>query len=329
MVIRLFAGAGVAIEDIRNEKINTVKLSGLKKNIPNWWTRRKLLQNAKTFHPEVIHAQSLRVAIAASYLSEKLNVPWVISFNSVEVMSEAVKNIISSASAILAVSEVVRAEIVNDLSIKKDSVSVVPNGVNLDEYSKIPNDDVKIPVVGTLGKLTTQKGHAAFLQMAREVLDSGVDAEFLLQGDGPELYNLRRLRRLLGLNKCVTFMSSQSDVKRFFSAINIYVQTSYDEGLGLPCIQAMAAKRPVVAWDVGGLYSVVDSEKTGYLVPSKIGMIDNIAGVVEHVVELINDSTRRNDMGTAGYERAEELFTVSIMAEKTVAIYKSVLKTSN
>jgi glycosyltransferase involved in cell wall biosynthesis len=94
---------------------------------------------------------------------------------------------------------------------------------------------------------------------------------------------------------------------------------TYEEGLGSAALLAMAAGLPVVASRVGGLPEAVEDGVTGLLVDNSPGSI------VAAMRRLLDAPAEARRMGLAGRERVAARFTVEIMVEKTLAVYRKVL----
>lgn len=101
------------------------------------------------------------------------------------------------------------------------------------------------------------------------------------------------------------------------AAMLLYI--TQEEGLGSAALLAMAAGVPVVASRVGGLPEAVEDGVTGLLVDNAV---EAVAGAIRR---LWNDPAGARRMGLRGRERVAERFTVEIMVEKTLAVYRKVL----
>jgi glycosyltransferase involved in cell wall biosynthesis len=104
-------------------------------------------------------------------------------------------------------------------------------------------------------------------------------------------------------------------------ASDVLLLTSISEGIPLTVIEAMAAGRPVVATNVGGVGEIVEDGTTGLLAPS-----GDDAGLAEHVLRLADDAALRERMGEAGRRRAHALFPESRMHEEYARLYGEMLE---
>lgn len=139
-------------------------------------------------------------------------------------------------------------------------------------------------------------------------------------GDGRLLDDARNLAVDLEIGDRVNFLGDRRNVEDFIAAADVFLLVSRSEGHPRSILEAMRARLPVVATDVGGCgESVVDGE-TGFLVPP-----GDSATLAVRLAELLDDVGLRVRMGDAGRTRYEDYFTLDSMAAKTVALYESIV----
>ena len=96
--------------------------------------------------------------------------------------------------------------------------------------------------------------------------------------------------------------------------------SSSREGLGISIIEAMAAEKPVVATDIGGIPEVVKDGETGYLAPPK-----NPEALAQAIIKLIQNPTDAKAMGTQGRIRFEKKFTKKRMLSEIENLYEGLM----
>ncbi len=94
------------------------------------------------------------------------------------------------------------------------------------------------------------------------------------------------------------------DVENFYKTIDVFLLSSLWEGFGYVMVEAMAEKKPVIAFDIKSSGEVVDDGVSGS------GAKGNVQMMAERVIELSKDKKMRESMGLAGYQRVENLFTI-------------------
>ena len=199
-----------------------------------------------------------------------------------------------------------------------DKIVVVPNGIDLTRVPVAPPSSS--PVVGTLGRFDTPKGHADLLEAAPLVLQRIPGARLLLVGDGPERAALVRQAQRLGIAGRTDMRGMVQEGAGALSEMSVFVLPSHGEGMSNALLEAMAAGLPVVATDVGGNGEVVVAGETGLLVPSH-----SPSALAEAIVLLLEDPERARAMGAAGRVRVRRYFTVDQMVARHQALYATLL----
>lgn len=239
---------------------------------------------------------------------------------------------------IIAISEIIRKNVINTHPIHPDRVVCIHNGVDLEKFNTerrkrgIIRKQLGIPdhakVVGILGRLTWWKGFREFLDTASAVCETENDVYFLVvggetYGESEEAVQIRSYAEKLNLGHRLIFTGFREDAQDFLGAMDIFVYPAYAEAFGLVLIEAMAMSLPVVASDCDGIPEIVEHGKTGILVPAR-----NSKPVTEAVLDLLSSKSRRIDYGKAGRKRAEQHFSLTRMIMKTEKLYYQLIETN-
>lgn len=162
---------------------------------------------------------------------------------------------------------------------------------------------------GSVGRLVRIKGYdlllRAFAPLARELPDVGL----ALIGAGSEEGALRALCRDLGIGEQVAFCGWRTDAHSLLGAFDVCVFPSREEGFGLAIAEAMAAGRPVIASQVGGVPEVV--EQDAVLVPP-----DDERALTHALERLHDDAALRDSIGTALRARWQARFSPGQFGER-------------
>jgi glycosyltransferase involved in cell wall biosynthesis len=113
------------------------------------------------------------------------------------------------------------------------------------------------PVLGVVGRLSSEKGVDIFLDAARLLVDRGVAFSAIIVGDGPDRDALERTSIRLGLDGCVRFLGPFGAVSPVYRRLDALVIPSRSEGLPNVLLEALAADVPCVATDVGAIPEVL------------------------------------------------------------------------
>ena len=184
----------------------------------------------------------------------------------------------------------------------------------------LPDDPAEGPLVGMVGRLSPIKAHEVFLAAAAEILNRLPNVHFVLVGGGEREAELKALAAQPPLTGHVHFLGWRSDMPRLYADMDLFVLTSDNEGMPVTMIEAMAAARPVVSTDVGGVRSLVRPEETGLLVPRR-----DVAHLASACVELLGDPARRQAMGAAGRRAVYPALDISTLLETMAGFYASLV----
>ncbi len=177
---------------------------------------------------------------------------------------------------LVAVSEDIRDGLSGRWGIKRDEIVTVYNGIDLAAFDMRIDRDRKRRELGlteedvvviSVGRLVKMKGHSMMMSAGRNVVRRESKIKFVIVGDGPERKELERMSVTLGLSKNVIFTGHREDVLELLLMADIFVQTSYTEGLSCTIIEALGAGCPAVVTDVGGNREIISNEREGYLFP--------------------------------------------------------------
>ncbi len=275
-----------------------------------------LIELARDFDPELIHSQSHPLATIGSLIARQLGVPDVVTVHTP--LQQPLRRAPGATTHAIAVSEDVRQALVTHGRFPRERIAVIPNGVAaslsaLDEDDPLPDE---LPVVGTVGRMAPGRGIETFLAAARQVLDDGGKAAFLILGEGPQEAALRRRVRELDLSAHVTFALPRARLADLFRPIDIFVSVGESEGHGIFILSAMAQARAVICTGVGGVVAFVRDGENGLLVPrsSKDELAARIRG-------LLDAPQERRRLGRAALRDVREQFPLHAMAEETLATY--------
>jgi glycosyltransferase involved in cell wall biosynthesis len=180
----------------------------------------------------------------------------------------------------IAVSASTRDFLVAERHVPAERVRLIWNGAPLDEFAPRPDAERQAlrrelglpeaaPVIGTIGRLSEQKGHRYLLDALPAVLARRPDVRVLVVGDGDQLPALRSRAADHGIADRVLFAGHRTDVPALLSAIDVFTIASTYEGTPLALFEAMAAGRTIVSTAVDGCREVLEDGVTGLLVPPR------------------------------------------------------------
>jgi glycosyltransferase involved in cell wall biosynthesis len=173
-------------------------------------------------------------------------------------------------------------------------------------------------VVGKIARLFALKGHDDLFAAAPELVRRCPRLKFLLVGDGQWRARLAGLARAQGLEKHFVFtgLVPPAEVPALVGIMDALVHLSLREGLPRALPQALAAARPVIAYDCDGAREVCRDGQTGFLLRP-----GDLAGLTERLLQLAGQPALRAQMGLRGQALVRENFAVEKMVADTHALY--------
>jgi len=227
----------------------------------------------------------------------------------------------------IVVCDVVRRDLAGNAAFDAARMESIHNGVDAEAYK--PDEAARASaraefgygdedfVVGIAARLNKAKGHA-FLFQAVAVLRECPQLRVLVLGEGGLESDLRAQVAELGIADRVCFAGFREDMPRCVQAFDCGVQPSIDcDTSSFSLKEQMAAAKPVIASDYGGLTEIVTDGVEGYVAPA--GAVEPLSDALRRVIE--NPGAAKS-MGAAGRERVLREFSEDSFAIRTVAAYR-------
>jgi glycosyltransferase involved in cell wall biosynthesis len=180
-------------------------------------------------------------------------------------------------------------------------------------------------VIGKIGRLSPLKGHDALFSAAPLILNEVPQARFLLLGDGPLRSQLQNRVNSIDLADKVIFagLVEPAEVAKYLGVMDCVMHLSSREAVSRALPQALAAGKPVVAYDFDGADEVCIDSKTGFLINS-----GDFTAAAHAVVALARDPSLRKQFGETGRQFVAEHFAVEKMVDTIHQLYARLLSRS-
>jgi glycosyltransferase involved in cell wall biosynthesis len=156
-------------------------------------------------------------------------------------------------------------------------------------------------LIGTVARLSIEKGHVYLLSAVPEVVRRCPDVRFVLVGTGPLRENLERMVDRLGIRRHVLFLGWRADSWDLMEAMDLVVHPTLHEAFCSVIIEGMALERPVIATDVAAAPEQIDHRETGLLVPPR-----DPCAIAAAVLELMGNPERAAALGREARRRVVE-----------------------
>lgn len=214
-------------------------------------------------------------------------------------------------------------------------VCVVPNGVDPSSFSKGDGERIRSeldipfdsPIITYIGSILPRKDPLTFIHSAAAIYRNHPESHFLLVGPAPDTPLERQAKSLVaeyGIDSNFHFLGFRADTSDILAATSIHISTSLQETFGRTLIEAMAAKKPVIATRCGGPEEIILSGETGTVVMP--GDVDAIASAALYLLENPNVIA---SYGSAGLQRVREKFTAQSYAHGVESVLHRVIDQSS
>jgi glycosyltransferase involved in cell wall biosynthesis len=226
-----------------------------------------------------------------------------------------------------------QAELVRRAGVSEENVVVIPNAIDPGRFAN-PDPAYRErlcalaggaggPIVAAAGRLSPDKGFSVLIQSVRQVVDVHKSARFVLFGDGPLRAALSRQIVALGLSRHFTLAGFRQDLDSLLPFVDLFVQSSFTEGMPNVILEAMAARVPIVATAVGGTPEVVRHGITGCLVPP-----GDAPALARAIGEALSDSEKRRGLAGRGFEWVREKYTFDAQSRRYRSLAESLATSS-
>ena len=224
------------------------------------------------------------------------------------------------------------ARILRDDPLFSHKTITIHNGVDLSRYETTTDRREFLgaagrPIIGFVGQIVPRKGVTTLIRAMPMVLASQPQALAVIVGCAPPdeteyESECRALVRELGVDASVRFVGYQRDVPSWMRTFDVFALPTRAEPFGKVVIEAMAAERPVVVSDVGGIPEIVSEPRLGTLIAP-----DDPAMLADGILRYLYDRDLARRVSRAGAHHVRGRFGVAAMVARLQALYDDVLGT--
>jgi glycosyltransferase involved in cell wall biosynthesis len=224
---------------------------------------------------------------------------------------------------------------------KPEQFRVIPLGIDLNERVETGSslrEELGVTgdklLIGMVGRLCEVKNHTLLLEAIAQLPAKGVQAHFVVVGDGHLRGELELLSSKLGISDKVTFLGFRKDVLSLYSAFDLVVLTSLNEGTPLTLIEALCYSRAIIATEVGG---VVDLMGTRRELRNDFSIWDHGITVPDHnalrfaraLKYLMEHPKLRHEMGERGHAFVKAKFSKDRLIGDVEELYRELINRPN
>ncbi len=215
-------------------------------------------------------------------------------------------------------------------TITPKKLFTIDNGIPKEKVEDITLDQDIIKfcqndfVIGTIGRYSPEKGFDVLLQALHFLHKRLGEVKLIVIGDGPCRRALIEQAKLLGISSHVFFTGYRKNADAYMQLMDVYVISSFTEGLPITLLEAMREKVPVIATRVGGIPDVLTHGKEAFLVPPK-----NAYLLAQSIEKIFEDPKRTSERAENAYEKFVQNYSRRKMTMSYLKLYEQICKTVN
>ena len=268
-------------------------------------------QNVEMIHAHFANSGAKVAAVSATYLG----VPWVLSLHgTVDFEYPGIlwlKDLAHSADFLRCISDYGASQLKRVMPRSEyHKVFVSYCGLPLNYHSIPEKHDIvcKTPLsLLSVGRLSPEKGQVLLIEMALKLQQAGLNFVLDIVGDGPDREMLETECRKLELTMVVNFHGAVDEraVFDFMRNSDIFICSSFMEGLPQVLLESMLLGTPVVAPYIAGVPELIRDHETGMLFPA-----GNTTALVDAVMKLAHDEVLYRTLMVAGRDKVRNEFMI-------------------
>ena len=294
---------------------------------PDWRSIQMAVEVIKLHQVDVIHAHMPKSHVLAGIAGALMHKPVVATVHGMHLTAHELGVALASKSHLIVNCQETFIQALA-LGIPAGRLKLFHNGVDTNIF--VPNAAGKklrryinvssaATLVGFVGRLEPDKGPDHFVNVAGLIHEVLPGVHFVIVGEGSMRKKLVQMQKRLGLQKHLHFINWASKPETVYSAFDLLIHSSRNDGTSLVLLEAMACGRPVVGMAVGGIREIVENEQTGMLVEA-----GDCVAMANQVIELLEQPRLMKTMGIAGRRRVEKYFNVKVNSQKVAALLRRI-----
>lgn len=270
--------------------------------------------------PDLIHVLQSRMSHVGIAVAEHWRLPYLQTVDEYVPSGGRLRLSRRWCRRLIATSRELADDLSTNLGVPADAIRVVNPGIEAPQEEPERPAAGKVAVIGTAGALVNPSGFATFLTAARRVLEAGLDAEFVIAGQGEDEVDLRRRAARLRIADRVTFAGTPVVGLRFWNVLDVYCQPALSPSVGRTLATALAFGVPSIASDIDGLRALVTHDQNGLRVPPG----DSLA-LARTILNLLQDPDRARALGRNGRAIILRDYQPDAEAQSLANLYHEVL----
>lgn len=292
---------------------------------------------------DIIHAHDWLTAIAGIQVQSLMKRPLLSTIHATEKgrklakddivtgpITEYEKELIQFSDRIIVCSQYMRNVLLDDFSYSEDKIEVIPNGIIAKNYHETMDyidalrtfPFIQSSYIVTIGRLVREKGFELLIQAFAIIQPTFPNIKLVIAGVGPNRSVLEQLARELHIGNRVIFTGFLQELERntLLKYCEMLVIPSLYEPFGIIALEGMVAKKPVMAFNIGGLSEIL-VENRGIL----LNEVSSHA-LADGLDKYLSKRNQMNDCKNACIKATNSTYNMSLLINDTIKIYRKVLK---
>lgn len=298
---------------------------------------QKAFQLSNEFSFDIIHAHDWLVGEAAKTLANSFKIPLITTIHATEhgrnagiytelqqFIHQKEDKLIKSSNQLIVCSEYMKDEVIEIFAYPKEKISVIPNGVDIDNCS-FDHENHLHPIlqqenrkmIFSIGRLVKEKGFDLIIEAAAKMKRN--DLCFVIAGIGPLFQEYEQLIKKHSLENKVYLIGFITDQQRnqFFEKCTMAIFPSRYEPFGIVALEAMKLSKPVIVSATGGLKGINKHLETGLFMEP-----NNVDSLIEQIEMILNKPMMAEKMATNGKKLVDQFYSWQRVADMTKRIYE-------
>jgi len=275
-----------------------------------------------------VHVQFPNPAATVALISSQFKgIEYSLSVHGPMVFLDASENLLpekfENALFVRCISQYCQCQVLRLLSHENwEKVSVVRLGIELDQFAPQITKPNEVAQIVCVGRLIPEKGQRVLLAACHRLKKKGIPFVATFVGDGVDRKALEELSRSLDLDDSVSFSGAlgQNEVKRMYDKSDIFVLSSFNEGLPVVLMEAMAKELAVVSTHIDGIPELIENEKSGFLVTPS----DN-EELSARLEMLIKDASLRKTLASEARKTVSEKYNLTTNTQELGKLFSRYL----
>ena len=338
------SSGGRMVYDLQKIKVQHFELPLKTKNIFKMRANaKKLAKIIKENGINIVHARSRAPAWSAYWAAKKTGATFLTTYHGTYglgflKLKKIYNRVMTYGKLVIAISEHIKKHIMSEYKVPEEKIRLIHRCVNLDNFSpekvsqermikvisdyNIPEDK---PVISLIGRITPWKGQALLLEALSKMHNKNYCCLIVGSDQGRTSYSnkLKDMVKKYGLDDRVQFIEHSFDIPALLMISDIVLSTAIEpEAFGRAAIEGQAMGKIVIASNIGGSLENTIDGVTGKLFKS--GDADDLASTIDWALDLPNQEKAK--ISAAEIQNVKEHFTKQIMCDKTIAVYRELMK---